>query len=143
MSSENVNDPNAVMMQRVAVPSCFAKLAADVGYTPSSSADADRILRLGDMLKQAVDGHLDARDAAGKSVVSDAVKQAMDVAFEAAGFAEPEPVKGAAASDFLLDDLVKQAAAAVFDAKVQAAADAARPAEAPAPAATAAETPSA
>jgi len=123
----STTDANLVLMQQVAVPTFFRKLASDCGFVPQSDAKARHTLKLADMIKAAVDKFVQRRETAAADQVDLSVKVAADAAYEIAGLpTDAAPAQPAArqADDFLLEESVKAAAAAIVDAKIKQAADA-------------------
>lgn len=106
---QSADDAELLMMQRVTLPSFFAKLATDGNYTPPDDAASRQMLGLSDMVKRAVYDYMAKVERYTQSSTHDAVKFAADVAFELAEVSAPRPTP-AYATSFGADDAIKAAA---------------------------------
>ena len=117
------NDANAVLMNQVAVPSYFLKMASGGWPAPRTDANARQLLQLSDMVKQAVDGYIASHENDEVSRAEQAIKAAADTALEIAGI-NPQATAAAHTADFLSDANVLGAASFLVDAQIKAAMEA-------------------
>lgn len=83
--SQNILNPEDLLLAEVAVPAFFQKLAADGGVVPPDAGTADRLIGVGNLVYNTVEAYFRKEASLQTDQTTSVVKAATDAAFETAG----------------------------------------------------------